>query len=339
MEGADRPRRQPRRGRLSREGAASRRPGRGRAADLAGRRGRVAQRRPGARRGLEAAHGVRRLPASARRPAPDGRAEGQAFASTARAWIPVSSVSSAGDLAATWGGGAGGPAAGCASGAGPAAEDAPGLGWQLAVDLACPPPGPPNRWLRQRRRQSRAARRRLVALDIPLAAAVVPADHRGQVLLLRWIPPVTSAFMVGAPVRCAAAARLGIPTALSLAQTAAEFRSNLPIALVAAEDQTFPDAPRLRLQGHRQGAEQQPARPQGARRQHHQPAGRQEPVPLERAQLLPQGAGSLVHGADRSASGPSRASSRSTPTSPNSAMACMAPKRRRRPTSTSRRRD
>lgn len=73
--------------------------------------------------------------------APDGRAEGQAFASTAGRMDTGLAVSAAGDLAATWGGGAGGPSW-LRIWRRPSAEDAPGLGWQLAVDLAKPAAGP-----------------------------------------------------------------------------------------------------------------------------------------------------------------------------------------------------
>lgn len=73
--------------------------------------------------------------------APDGRAEGQAFASAASRLDTGLVLSSAGDLAATWGGGAGGPSW-LRIWRRPSAEDAPGQGWQLAVDLAKPAAGP-----------------------------------------------------------------------------------------------------------------------------------------------------------------------------------------------------
>ena len=61
-----------------------------------------------------------------------------------------------------------------------------------------------------------------------------------QVLLLRWIPPVTSAFMVSRRVD----ALLQRDWDFQLRYTWRNNKSisrNLPIALVAAEDQTFPD--------------------------------------------------------------------------------------------------
>ena len=72
---------------------------------------------------------------------PDGRAEGTAFASTALRVDTGLIISAAGDLAATWGGGAGGPSW-IRIWRRPSAEDAPGQGWQLAVDMSLPAPGP-----------------------------------------------------------------------------------------------------------------------------------------------------------------------------------------------------
>jgi monofunctional biosynthetic peptidoglycan transglycosylase len=60
-----------------------------------------------------------------------------------------------------------------------------------------------------------------------------------QVLLLRWIPPVTSAFMIGRSVD----ALVYGETDFSLQyrwRNASSISPNLPIALVAAEDQNFP---------------------------------------------------------------------------------------------------
>jgi ketosteroid isomerase-like protein len=67
--------------------------------------------------------------------APDGRAEGAALPSTATRLDTGAVVSSAGDLAATWGGGPGSPAW-IRVWRRPTAEDAPGHGWTLAVDFA-----------------------------------------------------------------------------------------------------------------------------------------------------------------------------------------------------------
>jgi ketosteroid isomerase-like protein len=73
--------------------------------------------------------------------APDGRAEGQAFPTSASRVDTGLIISSSGDLAATWGGGAGGPTW-LRIWRRPSIEDAPGGSWQLAVDLAVPAPGP-----------------------------------------------------------------------------------------------------------------------------------------------------------------------------------------------------
>ena len=60
-----------------------------------------------------------------------------------------------------------------------------------------------------------------------------------QVLLLRWIPPVTSAFMIGRQVD----ALIDRDWKFRLSyrwRDGSRISKNLPIALVAAEDQTFP---------------------------------------------------------------------------------------------------
>lgn len=72
--------------------------------------------------------------------APDGRAEGKAFDSAASRVESGLVVSAAGDLAATWGGGADGPSW-LRIWRRPSAEDAPGESWQLAVDVAAPAAG------------------------------------------------------------------------------------------------------------------------------------------------------------------------------------------------------
>ncbi len=72
---------------------------------------------------------------------PDGKAEGQAFANTATRTDTGQVISAAGDLAATWGGGEGGPSW-IRIWRRPSASDAPGAGWVLAVDLSLPAPAP-----------------------------------------------------------------------------------------------------------------------------------------------------------------------------------------------------
>lgn len=76
---------------------------------------------------------------------PDSRAEGRAFPSDARRVDTGLVISSAGDLAATWGGAADGPSW-IRVWRRPSAEDAPGKGWQLAAELAVPaaPPATPE---------------------------------------------------------------------------------------------------------------------------------------------------------------------------------------------------
>jgi ketosteroid isomerase-like protein len=75
--------------------------------------------------------------------APDNRAEGLALPSTATRVDTGLAISGAGDLAATWGGGAGSPAW-IRVWRRPTAEDAPGAGWKLAVDFALPAAPPPE---------------------------------------------------------------------------------------------------------------------------------------------------------------------------------------------------
>lgn len=73
--------------------------------------------------------------------APDGRAEGEAYPNQATRTDTGQVISAAGDLAATWGGGAGGPSW-IRVWRRPSASDAPGAGWVLAVDLSLPSPPP-----------------------------------------------------------------------------------------------------------------------------------------------------------------------------------------------------
>lgn len=72
---------------------------------------------------------------------PDGKAVGAAFTFGALRMDTGLVVSTAGDLAATWGGGAGAPSW-IRIWRRPSAEDAPGAGWHLAVDLSLPAPTP-----------------------------------------------------------------------------------------------------------------------------------------------------------------------------------------------------
>ena len=72
---------------------------------------------------------------------PDSRAVGAALPTHATRIDGGAVISNAGDLAATWGGGAGSPGW-IRVWRRPAADDAPGRGWVLVVDLATPPVGP-----------------------------------------------------------------------------------------------------------------------------------------------------------------------------------------------------
>ena len=135
-----------------------------------------------------------------------------------------------------------------------------------------------------------------------------------QVLALRFVDPPFSAFMAGAPDGCGAGRRSRFPHRPRLARPAGDLAE--PAA--GAGGRGGPElrrSPRLRFRRHREGAgaQREDARARGEarhageadpRRQHHQPADRQEPVPVagHRADpLAAQGTGSLVHGADRGA--------------------------------------
>jgi monofunctional biosynthetic peptidoglycan transglycosylase len=85
----------------------------------------------------------------------------------------------------------------------------------------------------------RGARRllRWIFLWLPLWFLLITS---AQVLLLRWIPPVTSAFMVGRQVEALIARDWDFRVAYSW-RDSRRISRNLPIALVAAEDQTFPE--------------------------------------------------------------------------------------------------
>jgi monofunctional biosynthetic peptidoglycan transglycosylase len=61
----------------------------------------------------------------------------------------------------------------------------------------------------------------------------------GQVLLLRWIPPLTSAFMIGRQVDALVERDWDFRLRYSW-RNSAQISRSLPISLVAAEDQTFP---------------------------------------------------------------------------------------------------
>jgi monofunctional biosynthetic peptidoglycan transglycosylase len=78
---------------------------------------------------------------------------------------------------------------------------------------------------------------RWLLLWLPLWFVLVTA---GQVLLLRWIPPLGSAFMLDRQIE----AWMARDTAFRLDyrwRSRDRISRHLPIALVAAEDQTFPD--------------------------------------------------------------------------------------------------
>ena len=88
-------------------------------------------------------------------------------------------------------------------------------------------------------KKPRGARRllRWVFLWLPLWFLLITS---AQVLLLRWIPPLTSAFMVSRQFDALLAGDWKFRVSYSW-RDSSRISRNLPIALVAAEDQTFPD--------------------------------------------------------------------------------------------------
>jgi len=85
----------------------------------------------------------------------------------------------------------------------------------------------------------RSRRRRFfkwLFLWLPLIAL---AGSTAQVLILRWLPPVTSSIMIGREVDALAAGDFGFRVRYEWREWK-RLSPNLPIALVAAEDQKFP---------------------------------------------------------------------------------------------------
>ena len=87
--------------------------------------------------------------------------------------------------------------------------------------------------------QPRRARRwlRLLFLWLPLCFVLFTT---AQVLVLRWLPPPSSAFMVGRRVDALLERDWSFPIQYQW-RDASRISPNLPIALVAAEDQNFPN--------------------------------------------------------------------------------------------------
>ncbi len=77
----------------------------------------------------------------------------------------------------------------------------------------------------------------MLLLWLPLCFVLVSVL---QVLVLRWLPPVTSAFMIGRQVEAWLDRDFGFRIAYDW-QPSRRISPSLPISVVAAEDQTFPD--------------------------------------------------------------------------------------------------
>ena len=129
------------------------------------------------------------------------------------------------------------------------------------------------------------------------------------VLGFRWLPVPTTAFMIGERLAADAGAPLDqrhdwVPWARISRQAA--------VAVIAAEDQKFPLHDGFDFEPIEKAMADARARPAAARREHDQPAGGEEPVPVAGPELGAQGARGLVHRAGSSCCGRSSGSSRST---------------------------
>ncbi len=114
------------------------------------------------------------------------------------------------------------------------------------------------------------------------------AAMAASVVALRWIDPPTSAFMLRDQVEAIVTREPGY-------QFRHEWRDlnaiskYAAVAVIAAEDQAFPQPRRLRLQTDRPRARGPGAGPTHSRREHDHATGREEPVPLARPELVSQG--------------------------------------------------
>ncbi len=138
-------------------------------------------------------------------------------------------------------------------------------------------------------------RRLLIALKWFAIASIL------LVLLFRWVPPPGTALMVERKIESWTD---GQPIDLQRTwKPWDQISDELKVAVMAGEDQKFPEHwgfdLGLRLRRDPGGPPAQRARRLDPWRQHPQPAGGKEPVPLVRPQLSAQGTGSLVHRADR----------------------------------------
>ncbi|CCC99449.1 exported protein of unknown function [Azospirillum baldaniorum] len=134
--------------------------------------------------------------------------------------------------------------------------------------------------------------RRLLRLLMALAVALV-AFSVGWAALYRVVPVPATPLML---IRAAGGSGLAhdwVPMS--------QMSPHLARAVIASEDTLFCGPRRLRLGGHRGSLRGQRGGPAPARRQHDQPADRQERLPLAGPQLDPQGRRGVVHPADRDA--------------------------------------
>ena len=152
---------------------------------------------------------------------------------------------------------------------------------------ARPPRSPPRRsWLR-----------RIVRWFLLLVLLFV-AGSALLVLSLRWLDPPTSGIQIVRAIE-ASAGRKADYRAWSCWRDLDQLGPTLPMAVIAAEDQRFAEHYGFDVAGIKRALQESKTGGPVAGRQHAEPADRQEPVPVARAQLGAQGPGSLVHRVDR----------------------------------------
>ncbi len=138
---------------------------------------------------------------------------------------------------------------------------------------------------------------RLVRAILALRAAFIAASIL-SVLSLRWIDPPFTAFMAESQAS-AWASRDSNYVFRHRWVDLDRISPNLPLAVVASEDQRFPEHWGFDVEAIETAYALNQYSHKVMRRQHHQPASGQEPLPLVGTQLFSQGARGLLHRPDR----------------------------------------
>ena len=138
-------------------------------------------------------------------------------------------------------------------------------------------------------------------LLIGLAAAFLVTAL--PVVAMRWMDPWYSAFMLDAALDASRAGKANYQTDYRWVDLE-QISPHAAVAVIAAEDQFFPfhtgfDFKSIREAVRHNEAQAEQAQAARARRQHHHPAGGEEPVPLAGPQLRAQGSRGLLHAAHR----------------------------------------